>query len=761
MKKISAFIVKIRYVLLAFWLLATAVSVFLIPHIKIEYDTTVYLPENTRIKQSLQVMEEEFGITGQASVMIEDVDPVEVFVYKDKIASMPYIMEVVWIDNFIERDVITNVQDIFDEYDPVGTFDFGVIPGLNAFYKERSALLQVVFTESDHSLNVGKTIDEIRDYLTRIDKPFALSGTAVNAYKMRETTKSEVVRTSLYVAPIILLILIIFTKSWMEPAVFVATVLVSIIVNMGTNIFFPSVSFLTNSTASLLQLAISMDYSIFLLHAYQKEKESGLEAKEAMAVAMKNSFSSIGSSMLTTVAGFVALMFMRYTIGMDLSRVMIKGILLSMVVTFTFMPSLILASDKLLKKTEHRPFFPKIGKLSKPITKTRYLLPALFLMVVVPAYVAQTKNNFVYGDAAMAVRETGGEMSESKRIETRFGRNNMIVVLVPTQGYGDYRVLEKKMIRELNTELEKANEDYRPTIQSYSTLTDIETYIANFNDLPPAIKNFITDHFDPAMIENMISENFKKQFISANYSRVIISINTETESPRAEKAVQIIETVVARQRFADDAHIIGVSPSVKEIKQVVEQDYVFVNLLSIALVFIILLVNFRSVSIPLVLLVVIELGIFINMAIPYVTGTPLIFIGYMIVSSIQLGATIDYAILFTQFYTEARKTMIKREAIKYALDQGGHSILTSSLILGAAGYVLKFASGVTGVAGIGELIGRGAILSGGLVIFLLPMLLYIFDKLISKTTLKAKFFFPPEEKKKKKYPSDYDPTLLT
>ena len=761
MKKISAFIVKIRYFLLAFWLVATAVSIFLIPRVKIEYDTTVYLPENTRVKQSLRVMEEEFGLTGQASVMIEDVDPVKVFVYKDKINSMPYIMEVIWIDNFIERDVIQNIQDLFDEYDPNGNFRFGAIPGLNAFYKDRTALLQVVFTENDHSLNVGNSIELIREYLGTINKPFALSGTAINAYQMRETTKSEVFKTALYVAPIILIILIIFTKSWLEPLVFLASVLVSVIVNMGTNIMFPSVSFLTNATASLLQLAISMDYSIFLLHAYQKEKEAGLEQKEAMATAMKKSFSSINSSMITTVAGFAAIMFMRYTIGMDLSRVMIKGILLSLIVTFTFMPSLIIATDNLLKKTQHKPFFPKIGKLTKFITKTRYVIPALLLMTVVPSYIAQTKNHFVYGDGAMAVRHDSGEMSEADRIEQKFGRNNMIVVLVPIDEDGNYKAQEKAMIRQLNSELDKANEDYRPTIQSYSTLTDIETYISNYNDLPPAVKSFLEEYFDPTMIEDMISENFKKQFISENYSRVIISINTETESPRAEKAVNIIETVVARQPFADEAHIIGVSPSVKEIKEVVEKDYVFVNLLSIVLVFVVLLVNFKSAILPFILLFVIELGIFINMAIPYITGMPLIFIGFMIVSSVQLGATIDYAILFTQFYVEARKTLVKRDAIKYALDHGGHSILTSSLILTTAGYVLKFASSVTGVSAIGELIGRGAALSGVLVIFLLPMLLYIFDKAIAKTTMQSKFYFPPDVRKKENYPSDYDPTLLT
>lgn len=740
MKKIFKFIVRFKIFFFGLWIALTVGSIFMIPHVNINYDTTKYLPEDTRVKESLRVMEEEFGITGQASVMIENVELTEVFVYKDQIKNMNVVMEVVWIDSFIDRATIEEIDEIFKEYDPSGTFDFGSIPGLNAFYKDKSALLQIVFTEDDHSRAVGRTIENIRAYLDRIKKPYAMRGTAINAYYTQKLTESEVMKITIIVIPIILFILLIFTSSWAEPIIFLIAVGVAVLVNMGTNIFLPSVSFLTNSTASLLQLAISMDYSIFLLHAYQKERADGLDKKEAMAMAMRKSFLSINSSMLTTAAGFLALVFMRYTIGIDLAVVMIKGILLSIISTFTFMPGLILYTDKIVEKTKHKRLLPTLGGMTKWIVKLRYVVPAVLLLVLVPAYMAQTNNSFVYGEAAMSVSEGTPAALEKQRIEIKFGKENLMVILVPrVEDDEEQSTREKTMIRQLYTEFERANQDFKVQITSYGSLTDIETYLADYDKLPPAIKAFLDDNFAD-IVNNFITDEYKAQFLSENYSRVILTINTERESPRAEIAVDIVETVVARQPFANEAHIIGVSPSVREIKHVVETDYVIVDLISIAFVFVILLISFKSISLPFILVLVIQVSIWINMAIPYLVGQPLIFIGYMIVSSVQLGATIDYAILFTGFYTEARKTMIRREAIKYALDSGGHSILTSALILTSAGYSLKFISSIEGVASLGELIGRGAALSGILVLVLLPQLLYLFDGVIQKTTLKTKFF---------------------
>ena len=535
-----------------------------------------------------------------------------------------------------------------------------------------------------------------------------------------------------------------------------------VLVNMGTSAFLPSVSFLTNSTASLLQLAISMDYAIFLLHQYTKERENGLEKTAAIKAAMSKSFLSIGSSMLTTVAGFAALMFMRYSFGLDLGIVMVKGIVISLVATFTLMPALILLFDKLIIKTKHRPLFPKLGGLSKYIVKTRYVLPALMLLIAVPAFMAQNNNTFLYGESAMSVSEGSEPAQELDRIERKFSKNNMLVILAPNDEETNDFNEQVKMIKSLENELQT----YEAKIQAYATIdqminfVDLIKSVAGSQILPPWLEDLLESipAIDKDFIDEYIPEEFIAQLEGENYSRIIISLNTDSESPEAFAALNIIYTIIHRfeDSFSKPLYLVGMTGAVMEIKEVVEKDFIFINLLSIALVFIILLASFRSLSVPVLLVLCIELSIWINMAIPWIQGSSLIFIGYMIVSSIQLGATIDYGILFTQNYLKGRETLNKAEAIKYSLDNSGHSILTSSLILTAAGYSLKFFSSVQGVSALGELIGRGAALSGLLVLTLLPQLLYLFDKLIQKSTLKLEF-----KEDKTDLIENEDPTLLS
>ncbi len=762
MKKIFNFIVNKRIFFLILWSVLLVGSIVMIPLVNINYDTTYYLPETSRTKESLVIMEEEFGLTGQASVMVENVTIEQAIEHKrnllkinknKKFANLEngIIMEIVWIDSFIEGDTIINLERWISGQKIIGDFDFGLIPGLNQFYNGNSALFQIVFTESDYSLKVGTALEQIREYFESQNVSYAMSGTAVSTYYTRILTEKEVFKITLYVLPIVLLILIIFTSSWVEPIIFLIVVGASVLINMGTNLVFPSVSFLTNSTASLLQLAISMDYAIFLLHAYTKERDAGMAKTDAMKAAMKKSFTSISASMLTTIAGFIALMFMRYTIGLDLAVVMIKGIVLSLLATFTLLPSLILFSDKLLIKTKHRPFFPDISGIGKYIVKLRYVLPAVVLLGAIPLYNAQNSNKFIYGEAAMSVSEGTGPALEKARIEAKFGRSNMLVVLVPTDENGDFTT-ERAMIKKLTADLEAKN--LNPTVQALSTLIDINTYIdidgvPIFDYIPPnieipdSIKDYITNILTSEdWILDQIPEGFRSQLQSENYSRIIISVDTESESPEAFDAVTTIKNVVDFYYFNENYHILGVSSSVREIKTFVEADFLIVNLLSIALVLVILFATTRSILVPLILVLVIEFSIWVNMSIPFYTSQPLIFIGYMIVSAVQLGATIDYGILFSGHYLEARKTMIRRDAIKHTLQNTAHSILTSALILTTAGYTLKFVSSVEGVASLGELIGRGAALSGFLVLFLLPQLLYLFDKFIEKTTWKAKFYRP-------------------
>lgn len=725
-EKIFSFIVRFRTFFLAGWGVLLAVSVFLINSVQINYDSTQYLPKDSRTKEALEIMESEFGLKGQAILMIEDVSINEAVNYKKQLSNIEGVESIIWLDSFIDSDTLEQIRNTFS-----GTIDFedilGSIPGINVFYRDGSALFQIMFEHDDHSLKTGAAITAIKKYLesTGARSKYALGGSAVSSYYMREMTKGEVVKITLYVVPIVLLILLIFTNSWMEPVLFLVVVGVAVLVNMGTNVVFPNISFITNSTAALLQLAISMDYAIFLLHQYTSERKEGKEKTVAMADALKKSVLSISSSMLTTVAGFAALFFMRYSIGTDLSGVMIKGIIISLLATFTLLPAVILLFDKLLEKTKHRRFFPSLAGLNKIILKLRYVIPAVALIVLVPMFQAQNNNHFVYGEAAMSTSEGTEGAEHLARIEAKFGKQNMMAILVPNTSETEI-TNQKALIRTLEQKLKP----YRPVIQSYATITDIGTYVdalGGFDFIPQSI---IQD-----LLSDVIPPEFQAQLESENYSRIIVTIQTDTESEAAFAAVKIIEeeTLLA---FGNSGYVIGVTSSVSDIKQTVNEDFVYVNILSIVFVLVILIVSFRSLSLPVILVFTIQLSVWINMSIPYFFNEPLIFIGFVIVGAIQLGATIDYGILLTQHYLNGRKFMQKNEALKYALDNSGHSVLTSGLILTAAGFALKLVSSIQGISSMGELIGRGAALSIFLVLVLLPQLLYRLDSFIQKTTYK-------------------------
>lgn len=730
MKRVFHFIVNQRIWFVVFWLALVILSLILFPMNTINYDSTAYLPDDMKTKQSLAIMEAEFGLNGQALIMIDEVSDIsEALRYKVALKSFDGILEIMWLDTFVQEDQLLALEDAaFDVGIRIGEVD---IPGLNQFYTDKKVLFQVVFIEGDASDITMEAITQMRDYLTLIQKPFAMSGTAVSSFYTRTLTEAESIQISFYIVPIILILLIVFTSSWLEPILFLLVVGIAVLVNMGTNAFYPNVSFLTNSTAMLLQLAIAMDYSIFLLHRYSEEKSSFPLVTDAMKSALTKSFIPIASSMLTTAASFIALMFMRYTIGLDMALVMIKGILLSFLCAFTLMPALTIYFSKWIDQTKHRVFFPKMEGLSKQIFKLRYVVLAITLILLIPSYNAQRNNAFIYGDSAISASVGTIPYEERQAIETTFGKRNLIVVLIPADS-----VYEKQMISDITTGL--AQQGITASVQSYATLTDIDSYVG---DVPQALQDFVASIVPEEWIATQIPDEFKSQLVSDNYARLIITLDTDTESERAFSAVNIISSTVPRYFSNPNSyHIIGSSSSIKEIKEIVEADFKLVNLISIGLVLLILLITFKSILIPLILVVCIELSVWINMSIPFLTGKPIIFIGYLIVGAVQLGATIDYGILLTQNYLDLRVTNNKKEALRLAINQSLHSILTSVLILCFSGYALFFASSIEGVAVLGELIGRGALLSGFFVVFILPAMLFFLDHFIQKTTFGLHFY---------------------
>ena len=439
-----------------------------------------------------------------------------------------------------------------------------------------------------------------------------------------------------------------------------------------------------------------MDYSVFLLHEFETEDKSNLE--EAMVRTLTKSCVSILSSATTTIAGFLALVFMGFTIGKDMGLVFAKGIVFSLLSVIFFMPCLILKFYPYVEKTRHKSFMPNFNKFAKLMTRISYLLIAVVLIIAIPSYIAQKQNVFLYGSSSFGGGEGTKVYEDEKKIVEKFGRSNPMIILVPT---GDY-ISEKEMVSEIE------DLDVVRKVQSLANL----------------VGEGIPDSFVPV-------DNYQK-FRTENYSRVLIYLRTSSESDLAFESVEKIEKITQKY-YGDNYEITGVIPITMNIKEVVNADYNIVNLLSIGLVMIILLLTFKSIALPILLTLVIECGIFINMAIPYYVGDSMMFLGYLIVSSIQLGATIDYAILYTNNYLTFRKTKAKRTASQMAVDKSLPSIITSGGILVCAAYLIKWCSTINAVSEIGNLIGRGTLLSMFLVIFFLPHVLVLFDKIIEVT----------------------------
>jgi len=665
----------------------TLVSVALIPGVRINYNLSSYLPKDMGTKRAMEVMKQEFSLSGMARVMVEDISIAEIADLKTRMAQVDGVRSVVALN------------DVIDPQMPGEFYDEKVVEG---FYKDGKALFQVEFTEDDYSLNTGKAIEAIQDI---IGPKGVMAGSAVNAKAMREATLSEVLSVTAMALPLFLLVFLLTTQSWFEPVIYFLVLGISVLINMGTNVIFKDISFITNACAAILQFAISMDYSLFLLHRFVEERDKGEELHKAMKTAIIHSFSSLSASCLTTVAGFVALCFMRYQVGLDMGLVLAKGIALSLISVLLLLPGITLATHRWIERSHHGSILPSLKRPSKAIVRSRWVFIILILVLLVPAFLAQSANAFLYGENAITTSSETKSGQQQKRIDEVFGAYNPVVLLIPNGNIP----AEIGLARELE------GKDYMDSVQGLVTLAD------------------------PYIPRELLPKSVVDQFSSTRMSRMILALDKPEESPETLSAVEDIHKTVSRF-YGTDYYLLGSSTSVTDIKTVVDKDFNLVNLISIILVGLIILFTFRSVTLPILLVLVIEASIWINMAIPYFMDEALSFMGYMIVSAIQLGATIDYAILLTNRYMHNRETMGKKESAIAALSDSGWSVITSALILFIAGMGVWIMSSIKGVSELGLLIGRGAVLSGIMVLILLPQLLILLDRVIQKTTLKREYY---------------------
>lgn len=672
-------ITRHKKLVIAIFLVATVISAVLILGVSVNYDLTDYLPEDSESTIALDLMYEEFGSgVPNTRVMVRNLTLTGAVEMKEKIAQAPGVTGVMWLD------------DTQDMSTPIELMDSATV---EQYWHDGTALYQVTIEE-------GRESEAVAALYEMLGSDVAISGNSANTASMQNLVVSEVVGAASILIPIIIIILLLTTTSWISPALFLLTIGVAVLINMGTNVVFGEISFVTQSVSPILQLAVSLDYAIFLLNSFGRHRQEVDISETAMRLAIKESFSSIAASAATTLFGFMALMFMRFGIGSDLGLNLMKGIVLSYVSVMVFLPALALASVKLLDKTSHRPIIHTGKRLGRALVKVRIPALILVLIAVIPCYLAQTRADFLYGNGTPDTRTDYGR--DTVAINEEFGESNALVLLVPRGDPG----AEAKMAEEL------AGIDHVTSVLSYAGTVG-------------------------AVPEGFLDESIVSQFYSDGYARIIMYTDTSEEG---DDAFAVVEQVRATaDKYYSESWLCGQSANLYDMRDVVTADSTLVNWIAIGFIFLTLLVTFKSATLPFILLFVIEAAIWINLSVPYFADQPLVYIGYLVINTVQLGATIDYAILMTNGYTANRRTMGKREAVVATLNTNFESVLTSGVILTAAGLCLGFVSSLQVVAELGILLARGTVLSMAMVVLALPALLMLFDPLTARLTWKAGF----------------------
>jgi len=687
LERLSEWIVKQRHKLLIGFAVLLLIAVYASNFVVTNYEMTKYLsPEMDSVK-SLDVMKDQFGIPTNVRVMVKDISRQEAAAMKAEIARIDGIESILWLDDVV--DIYTPLEMVNEE-------------AIDQYYKEGHAMFYVYFTESDFTERTGLALKEIERIVDGEGQYKAyIFGTASSSQDVIYATESNISTLAIIFIPIIFIILLWSTTSWLEPFLFLLTLGAAILLNNGTNLLLGDVSFITKSMSTALQLAISMDYSIFLLHRFAEERALGQNVEISMKHAISKSFGSIIASSVTTIAGFMALLLMNFKIGADMGLVFAKGISLSLLTTLFLLPALTILFSKWIDKTHHRSFIPSMKGLGRVLYKIRYVSIFLVVLIVVPAFLGQNANTFNYGGSSISEEEGTKSYIAMKEIESVYGAFNPLILLVPANS----PVNERSLVAALETH------SAIDSVQSLSTLVD--------------------DKIPTGVLPESVTDNFATE----DYHRLIIALNSGEEGDATFDAIKSIKETTSLY-YGDDYALAGTSVSLYDIKQVAFADNLKVNLTAILAVAIIIYFTFKSKLLPFLLVLSIETAVFLNMSIPYFTGYEMSFIGMLVVSSLQLGATIDYAILMTSRYIERRRSYTPKESMILAVDDAGGSILTSGIVLTVTGYVIYATSSVKTVSEIGELIGRGTLFSVIMVFTLLPAVLVTFDRFFIGNQLK-------------------------
>ena len=744
-EKVAAIIVDKRKAFYLFYIIAAIFCAIATGWTQVNNDLTSYLPDTTETRIGLTLMNDEFVTFGSGSIMLDNVT----FDTAERIAA-----------ELEEIDGVTSVA----------------VENNKDSYKNGAALLSVTFDgEAEDQISKDAMI-AIREKLEPYDA--YISSEVGNS--SAETIAAEMQVVVLIAVVIIIAVLLFTSHTYMEVPVMLMTFGMAALLNMGTNFIFGEISFISNSIAVVLQLALAIDYAIILCNRYTEERTT-MEPREATITALSKAIPEISSSCLTTISGMVAMMFMQFKIGFDLGIVLVKAILCSIFVVFTLMPGLLMSFSPLIDKTHHRYFVPKITAIGKLASKTRFFLPPIYAVLLVVSFVLSSNCNYVYGYSTLSTITRNDTQIAEEKIENTFDTSNLVVVMVPAGDYNkEHRLLERlESLPEVDSAMGLANIEAMDgymltdalTPRQFAELTDMDIEIVqlaysayaaseeNYGQIVSSVNNYAVPLIDMfgyiyeqkeagyVTLDDDLNEklddlneqltNAKLQLGTENYSRILLSTNLPEEGAETFAFLDELHKLVY-EYYPEGAYIVGDSTSDYDLGTSFATDNLMVSILSLLFVLIILVFTFKSAGLPVLLLAIIQGAIWINFSFPVLEDTNIFFMSYLIVSSIQMGANIDYAIVISSRYTELKKQMPLKDAIVETLNHAFPTIVSSGAILAIAGMLIGFLSSDPAISSIGICLGRGTFISIFLVMFVLPPTLLLGDLIIEKTSFTLK-----------------------
>lgn len=681
--RFSKAVVKYRIPILILTILLMIPSIIGMAATRVNYDMLTYLPEDMDTVIGQNELMEDFHKGAFTFLIFEDMQNKDVAKLKEKIADIDHVDTVLWYDSLADLSIPMELlpDELYKE-----------------FNSDHSTLMAVFF---DSSTSGDETMDAVKEIRVTCGEQCFVSGMTALVVDLKDLCERE---EPIYVGLAVILALaamLLFLDSWLVPFVFLASIGVMILLNLGTNYFFGEISYITKALSAVLQLAVTMDYSIFLWHSYNEQRETFTDHKEAMAVAIQKTLASVVGSSVTTVAGFIALCFMSFTLGRDLGIVMAKGVIFGVIGCVTVLPSLILIFDKPLQKTKHKSLIPNMKKLSGWIVKAFPAFLIIFAVLIVPAYYGYDKaNDEVYYDMGECLPKDMNYVISNSKLREDFDIASTHMILVDAS-------LPAKAVHNMIDEMEQ--------VDGVKYVLGLESVIGTRvpqEILPESIKSILE------------SDRFELLLINSRYRVASDDVNDQIDS---------LNTIL--KKYDETGMIIGEAPCMKDMIETTDRDFKVVNAVSIVAIFVIIMLVEKSVSLPLILIAVIELGIFINLGIPHYLGQSMSFITPICISTIQLGATVDYAILMTTRYKAERIAgESKHAAVWTALYTSIPSIIVSGTGLFAATFGVALYSDIEIISSMCMLMARGAVISMLLVIFVLPAMFMLFDKVICKTT---------------------------